>query len=288
MAGSAPAAEKPFVVAGYLPSYRLEGWSGDIGPVTDLIFFGIPVPTGGKFNAYTISRDRLRKVAEVKKQTGCRLLFTVGGWNLSPGFAEMTANRQRMREFIQAAHLFCRENGFDGIDYDWEHPENQTQMEAYVRLLQHTRAVFAKDKLLVTVAQAGWQDLGKAGYDAVDRVHLMAYDQDFPQATLAKAKNEVEQLIRWGCPPEKIALGLPFYGRNKAGDAKTYAQLIGEGKPERDVAAGYAFNGPETIAEKVRFAKKHNLAGIMIWELGQDATGQKSLLQVIRQELKTD
>lgn len=288
LAAFADAAEKPFVVAGYLPAYRLDGWSGDVGPVTDLIFFGISLPEDGKFDASAVSAEQLRRVAEVKKRTGCRLLFTVGGWNKSSGFATMTADAQRMREFVQAASQFCREHGFDGVDYDWEHPEGQKQMQAYVQLLQHTRTVFRKDKLLVTVAQAGWQDLGKAGYAAVDRVHLMAYDQKFPQATLAKATKEVEQLIRWGCPPEKIALGLPFYGRNQAGDAKTYAQLIREGDVRGDVASGYAFNGPETIQKKIQYANTKNLAGLMIWELGQDAPGDQSLLQVIQQQLEAD
>ena len=41
------------------------------------------------------------------------------------------------------------------------------------------------------------------------------------------------------------------------------------------------FNGPETIAKKTRYAIEAGLGGVMIWELGQDAEGEASLLQAI-------
>lgn len=46
------------------------------------------------------------------------------------------------------------------------------------------------------------------------------------------------------------------------------------------------YNGPDTIAEKTRYAME-NLGGIMIWELTQDAAGEdQSLLQVIGRSLE--
>ena len=37
-----------------------------------------------------------------------------------------------------------------------------------------------------------------------------------------------------------------------------------------DTAGGYYFNGRQTIAEKVRLARRLGLGGVMIWEVGQD------------------
>jgi GH18 family chitinase len=41
------------------------------------------------------------------------------------------------------------------------------------------------------------------------------------------------------------------------------------------------FNGVSTITRKVKFAQQTLLGGVMIWEIGQDATGDNSLLKSI-------
>jgi len=69
--------------------------------------------------------------------------------------------------------------------------------------------------------------------------------------------------------------------RNKEGQTESYAQLT-EGKTlasDVDIVEGYAINGPATVAKKVQFARKEKLAGVMIWELGQDASSVNSLLK---------
>ena len=216
------------------------------------------------------------------------MLFTVGGWNKSEGFAALAGDAQLRTEFIHDAREFCRLNGFEGIDYDWEHPEGAEQIRAFGKLLADTHADFAKHGLIVTIAQAGWQSLGMKAYQSVDRVHLMAYDHDFPQATFDKAKADVNRLVEAGCPRNKIVLGLPFYGRNKEGEAKTFAQLAESSSFDADVSVvdGYAFNGPTLIARKVQLAKEERLAGVMIWELAQDTRGSRSLLKVLEDSLK--
>ena len=78
----------------------------------------------------------------------------------------------------------------------------------------------------MTVAQASWQDLGKDVYQQADRIPLMAYDHAFPKTTYDKAAGDVERLISFGCPPQKIALGVPLYGRNRNGSARTYSELV--------------------------------------------------------------
>jgi GH18 family chitinase len=284
----APADEPKFVVAGYLPDYRVSEWSNETGPVTDLILFGMSAPASGVFDSSAIAKKHITTVRESKTKSKCRLLFTVGGWNKSGGFAVLARDSQRRTKFIHDAREFCRQNGFEGIDYDWEHPEGAGQIRAFGELLAETHSEFSKHGLIVTIAQAGWQNLGMKAYQSVDRVHLMAYDHDFPQATFDKAKADVNRLVEAGCPRNKIVLGLPFYGRNKEGEAKTFAQLAESSSFNANVSVvdGFAFNGPMLIARKVRFAEEEGLAGVMIWELGQDARGSRSLLRVLENLLK--
>ncbi|MFN0198638.1 MAG: glycoside hydrolase family 18 protein, partial [Planctomycetaceae bacterium] len=269
----ADAAEREFVVVGYLPDYRIESCSPEqFAGVTDLVYFSLRPDANGHLPEAAVSEAVLQKLYAIKRLHKCRLLITVGGWDRSEGFPSIAKNQKTRAPFIAELLTFCRTHKFDGVDFDWEHPKDETELAAYGQLLAETKQNFRKHKLLVTIAQAGWQDIGKAGYQGVDRVHLMSYDHDYPQATLEKSQAEVKQLIDWGCPPAKIALGLPFYGRNEKGDARTYAELNAEGKldPASDAVDGFAFNGEATIRAKIDFAFDQKLKGVMIWELGQD------------------
>ncbi|MFI4860942.1 MAG: glycoside hydrolase family 18 protein [Phycisphaerales bacterium JB063] len=284
------ASPSPPVVVGYLPDYRIAGVDAetyDLGPVTDLIYFGLTVPAEGTLPIDAVPAEHLARLARLKERFGCRVLLCLGGWERSRDFAQVAADPDRRAALIASLVVLCQSHGFDGVDYDWEHPSGEVQRADYARLIEQTAAGFAEHRLLVTVAQAGWQDLGPSAYAAADRIHLMCYDHAYPHATLEHARDEVARLVGWGCPPGKIALGIPFYGRNAERAARSYAQLV-EGQtpaPETDELAGYAFNGPDTVTAKMQLALEHGLAGVMVWELALDAPGDASLLKVIAQAL---
>jgi len=286
--GAAAEEPAPLVLAGYLPEYKLEGWSPERkGPLTDLIYFGIVPGEDGSAKAGDIPLSTLEKLRKAKQIAGCRVLLCAGGWDRSKGFRAMTASAAARKRFIAEAGDFCRKHGFDGIDFDWEHPEGADEQAAYAKLLEETREAFAPEKRLVTMAIPAWVHLPEEAYRAVDRVHLMSYDQPFPQATLERLKEDVARLRRDGCPASKIVAGVPFYGRNKAGDARTYAELTRTGVVKDDVVDGYALNGPETLRRKVEFVRGERLAGLMIWEITQDAAApQVPLLQTLGAAMK--
>lgn len=284
------AADNGGVVVGYLPDYRVETITEEqVRGVTHLVFFSIQPPADGILSDRPVAERTLRRLSALRQGIGCRLLLCVGGWERSAGFAELTADDSRRRQFVKALTGYCRRHKFDGIDYDWEHPADDQQTANYTRLLTETKTACAEFGLEVSLAQAAWQELPAEAYAAVDRVHLMAYDHDFPQATFRKAVSDVDRLLKRNCPAKKIAIGIPFYGRNAAGDAKIYAELTGAESatavdPMSDNIDGYAFNGVRTVLEKLNFARQRQLAGIMIWELAQDsAHPSRSLLHALRE-----
>ena len=300
-----------FVVAGYLPEYRLtdvpanrslsrgtlsngtpahgESAHGTLA-VTDLIFFGLRVPKDGQSIGGSLDTTQLQRLQSLPRRKDARLLVCVGGWNRSDGFAEVAKDKASRQKFVSELFQFCDTHGFTGVDYDWEHPQGTAEIEAYANLIVQTRERFHRRGWIVTVAQAPWQDLGTDVYGAVDRVHLMAYDHDFPQATFDKALADVDRLIGWECPAEKITLGIPFYGRNADRVARTYAELIqsSETVAEDDLRDGFALNDRETVIRKVRLAKRRGLAGVMVWELGQDANdpGQSLMSAIVEEAAK--
>lgn len=281
-------ARAEFALVGYLPEYRVaQVKETQVQGVTDLIFFGLKPEADGKLAPNVIKPDVLKKLQILQSSTECKLLICVGGWGRSEHFPALAATPVSRKRFITEMLSYCLKHGFNGIDYDWEHPKNKKQLTDYQSLLIETSAAFHAKKLRVTVAQAQWQNIGKKAYQEIDRVHLMSYDHAFPQSTLEKAQADVSGLIKWGCPSRKIALGIPFYGRNKQRQSRTYAQLVDgtELKVDTDVIDGFAFNGKATLSKKIQLIKTRKLAGLMIWELGQDSSNSnKSILQHIQSQ----
>jgi GH18 family chitinase len=265
----------------------MEGFTAErLGPVTDLVYFGVEPTDAGGFPGEPVPDDVIAELRVIKEHTGCRLLLCVGGGGRSDGFPALVDARRRA-VFVERLCRYCRDERFDGIDFDWEHPEGDAQLAAYVALVNETRAGLPEGAL-ITVAQSPYRDFGLPMYEAVDRIHVMSYNHKFPQARLEDARADVARMLRFGCPREKLVLGVPFYGREQEGTSKTYrdiVQLAGRA-PDTDLIRGYAFNCRSTIRKKVDYVREERLAGIMIWELGQDSTDPAaSLLRVIERRL---
>lgn len=287
-ARAAPA--PPFRVAAYLPDYRvpaLDPAAPALNDLTDLIFFSLePTPAGG-LDAARLTPAALAKLQAVKRRHALRLWVAVGGWERSAGFAPVATDPAKRRRFAQSLALFCLSHGFGGADFDWEHPAGAAEEAGYAALLAETQRAFAPHGLRLSVTLAPWQKLAPAGIAAVDAVNLMAYDHEGRHSTFAQSQADVAGFLRLGVPPRKLLLGLPFYGRAVAhpDTALAYADILSQFHPAPavDEAGGMYFNGPATIKQKTRDALARHLSGVMVWEIGQDAPGDASLLKAIRQ-----
>ncbi|MEM1369400.1 MAG: glycoside hydrolase family 18 protein [Cyanobacteria bacterium P01_H01_bin.15] len=280
------------MIIGYLPKAHVSHFaSARLQGLTELIAFSMEPPADGfsPFNS-PFTPHELSQYQKIKQDVGCKLLFCVGGGARSENFPELTANTDARQHFVGELVSYCKENDFDGVDYDWEHPEgdqNSEQHKNYKALIQDTKEEMSGSNMIVTLAQAAWQPLQPETYEIVDRVHLMSYDHtDYPQATMDKAEQNIDTMINArGCPAKKIALGVPFYGRaENYSDTAKYSDLISRHPHayHKDIIEGYALNGRPTIIEKTRLAKERGLAGIMIWQVGQDTVDpETSLLAAI-------
>ena len=100
-------------------------------------------------------------------------------------------------------------------------------------------------------------------------------------STLEFAQLAIDAWRRHGLPMDRLAVGVPFYGRDvRTGHPETYADLLPglikqhPDKGERDTVdllGSQYFSGPSMMRAKAELAVREGVH-LMVWELGQDVS----------------
>ena len=276
-------------IVGYLPDYRVADIDPAVGAwLTDVVFFSIE-PQPGKPLQHPQWKAAQPLLSKWKRNHGVRVTITLGGWNRSAGFPQLSATATSRQNFAAAVSKLCDEYELDGVDLDWEHPHNAREEADYAALIIELKRTLQPKQRTVTAVVAGWQNLPVEGWRALDAVHLMAYDGPGQHSTYETAVADVQRLIKNGVAANLIRLGVPFYGRGVTERDKTltYAQIMDRFAPAAAVneIEGVYFNGVDLLRQKRKYAVDQKLNGLMIWEIGQDARGDRSLLRQIHADI---
>ena len=275
-----------FAIIGYLPEYQ------ELNPewgkcLTDLIYFSAEPRADGTLDTSRLSEATWQGLQAMKTKYGTCLHLTIGGWERSEGFAPMAASPKTRAAFVQNLLDFALTNHLDGVDFDWEFPETETEFKNYIALLTEAKAAFAKHDLIVSVAlsadNAASMDLSQ--FAVVDRIHVMSYDRGLLHSTYNMAVEDLNTFTLNHIDKQKLFLGVPFYGRTiaKPYTAYTYQQIMTRYHPstDKDKMDGIYFNGVKNIQHKTCFVRANGFGGIMIWEIGQDTWDNTSLLRAV-------
>ena len=240
----------------------------------------------------------LRDAVTQLKRKGAKVLLSVAGGvipSCAGDWAELLATdrgeavRAELLDLMDAA-------GFDGIDIDIEGAlltriDDDGNYTPFIAEL--SQALKAKGKLL-TVATASYEG-GMIPVSAIpyfDLVMPMSYDAIGPSwgaagaehASYAQAQEDLRLWLERGVAPERLALGLPFYGYGFGNYDPGYAfadliaafpqalteDVIGEACSGCDYIT---FNSVATIRQKVHLAMEQ-AGGVMVWEMTQDTHDQ--------------
>jgi chitinase len=298
---------------------------------------------------------QLLKQAHPNLQT----LISIGGWTESDRFSDAALTPESRAAFARSAADFMAHYGFDGVDIDWEYPtgggepgniERAADPENFVLLLEALRAALDAQggqngrHYLLTIAAGAAPD----AYEpldwvrisaALDWINVMTYDmsgawsevtgfnaplyyssQSAPEGI--STDSTLQAILEAGVPPEKLLMGVPFYGKGWSG---VRAQNDGLHQPFTGVPAGtweagsfdyhdlvdryigvyqrhwseaaqvpwlydmlsgemISYDDPESLTAKAQYVRDNGLGGIMFWELSQD-TDDSALLGAIEAAL---
>ncbi|XP_076888772.1 class V chitinase CHIT5a-like [Bidens hawaiensis] len=180
-----------------------------------------------------------------RKNPPVKTLLSIGGasQDASAIFPRMASAQDSRDRFIRSTIQVAREFNFDGLDFDWELPQTQPDMENFGLLLDEWRAAVneeaeltCKPRLLLSAATYYKQVIP---YDVVhsypvesinrnlDWINAMCYDYHgswdvTPTGTLAalydpngdiSTRDGLQSWMDAGLQQEKLVMGLPLYGR---------------------------------------------------------------------------
>ncbi|MDA3809970.1 MAG: glycoside hydrolase family 18 protein [Spirochaetaceae bacterium] len=277
------------------PSYdyqTIDQWYGQ--NVSHIIYYSLKPAVDGSLDLSGIKTRDLSRLFNMNFTYGTNLVISISG--SSELFNAVVDNREIRTTFISNLLSFCKEYNFSGIDFDWEYPGTDEEIENFSLLIEESKAIFSAVNKTVSAAVSRYRPLKQEIYDKLDSINLMAYDFYGRHSTYESAIEAAEFLqIAYNIPPEKINLGIPFYGRIFSGLDPQYwtkSMIYSEIRntyiitPDQDKAGGYYLNGIDMVKKKTNYAKENNLGGVMIWELGQDTFDEYSLLKAIKEEIK--
>jgi chitinase len=259
--------------------------------------------SGGAGGAVTVAE--LRGAAVRLRVKGAKVLLSVGGGVIPGCSGDWAALLGGERSDTVKAELLAVVDaaGLDGIDIDIEgvlltRIDRQGNYTPFIAAL--SEALKARAKLL-TVATASYEGgmIPVASIPYFDLVMPMSYDMIGPSwgragsehSTYAQAERDLALWLARGVRPERLVLGVPFYGYGFGSHAPGggFAALLaahGESALTGDVigkaCAGcdyVTFNSPATIKRKAELARAR-AGGVMVWEITQD-TGDQLLGRTI-------
>lgn len=251
--------ENEYMVVAYVAGYRdFDFTTIDVSGITHLNYAFANISDGEAiFDTTKIDSKRLTPKDIValnslkSKNPDLKVLVSVGGWSWSKGFSDAALIEESRLKFAKSCAVFVDKYNLDGIDLDWEYPNQigagnthrPEDVHSFTLMLKAVREQLdlmsekeGKNKHYLLAIATGADEayvknteLGEI-HKYIDFLNIMTYDfynglhkvnghhSNFkssaqPEMDMNSVVNAVDMHIEAGFPANKINLGIPFYGR---------------------------------------------------------------------------
>jgi chitinase len=289
-----------------------------------------------------------RELVARAHRDGVKVLVSLGGWGWDEQFAAMTARPEAEDRYVGAVLALADRFDYDGLDLDWEYPDTKEEVAGFERLARRLRrgldAIGTREGRPMVLTMAAGANPGTLRWldtafllETLDWVNVMTYDYAgdwtpyaghnaplfastrVPGGRSPSVAATIDYLLtERRFPADRLALGLPLYGRGfpvkepyastkgvpKArlprGDYRNLARLLGEeGWTRRrddetkvpwliapDGSAVFGYDDAESLATKTDWAMGRGLRGVFFWQVAADRLddGSHPLQEAARRE----
>ena len=173
------------VVVGYYPSWgsTLPVAKIDFAPFTHLIHAFVTLRKGVLHTEGNLPSPELTRAAHA---AGVKVLLGLGGADNGKELSAMTQNPEAEEACVQALAKLATDNGYDGIDVDWEFPSAADEANAVVFVGKLRDALRQANPQALVTMPLPWLDSQGHYFDGpklaplLDFVFLMTYDAHGP------------------------------------------------------------------------------------------------------------
>jgi chitinase len=260
-------------------------------------------------------------------KAGVKILLSLGGWGWDKQFAAIVSKAESEDRYVKAVLDIVEQYDYDGIDLDWEYPDTKDEIVGFDRLSRRFRKALdemgqkkGRQMFQTMAASASPNTLkwltNKLLLDTMDWINVMTYDYAGDWSAYAghhsplfaspkkpgapSTESTMKYLVERGMPANRLAVGLPLYGKGfavaepyaatkkgtkgKGGNYSSIDKLIKEKgwtrlwddqtknpwaiAPDRSAIIGY--DDAESLSFRTEWAMKKGFRGVFFWEIGGD------------------
>ncbi len=247
--------------------------------------------------------EQLKELVEQGHNDGAKVFIAVGGWSyegkpLQPVFEEAAASDETRKLLIENICAFADEYNLDGVELDWEHPNNNTIADYEKLAVELSEALKLKGKEMTAALNGAWSKtagpepsmaLSDKCLESFSFINVMAYDiNNADHSPIWFSETSIDYWLNRGVAAEDIVIGMPLYARPSW---MQYRHLV-------DLNPEYAFvdyapttplesyyNGMNTLREKTIIAL-NKAGGVMLFDVNEDTNDEYSIVSMIDNLIK--
>ncbi len=264
-------------------------------------------------------------------KAGVKVLLSLGGWGWDKQFTAIVSKAEAEDRYVASVMAIVNEYDYDGIDLDWEYPDTKEKVVGFDRLSRRFRteldALEQKKSrhLFQTMAASAnpstlkWLS-NKLLLETMDWINVMTYDFTGDWSAFAghhsplfasskqpgpahSTELTMKYLVDRGMPTNRLAVGLPLYGKGfavsepyaatkkaakgqaaKGGSISSIDKLIKEKGWTRqwddetknpwaiapDRSAVICYDDAESLSLRTAWTMKQGFRGVFFWQISDD------------------